>query len=296
MVEHAAVLGYTWVADGGGGLHLEFLIQVEILVSGSAGAREAVSTRETGASSVLMVQRRYRDFCLLHAALAKQAAGAVLVGEGGHGAGSAESQSSVSAVGGWFGRSGGPSSLVPPTVPALPARGYYSGRRNLSGDFGARRRAELHLWLAEVLAIRALGCGALDAFLGAAPPPPSQSQGGMQGVLGMLTGGASTRVPAASAPPAAPPPPPSGAELERLSRLAGRMRGLNSGLVRDASGAFKGSAAVRWLVAQALASSLEGATELAEAMRRAALLKEERPTGGAAQRAFATTCVYAFVS
>ena len=57
-----------------------------------------------------------------------------------------------------------------------------------------------------------------------------------------------------------------------MRRISGKMRAAGSGLALDGGGTARGSAVVKWLLAQALAGSREQAVTLGEAMRRHALL------------------------
>ena len=62
-------------------------------------------------------------------------------------------------------------------------------------------------------------------------------------------------------------------ERRELQRIAARMRLPQCALATDSAGGFRGSAIVRWLVGQALASSREQAIGLASAMLRARIIE-----------------------
>ena len=219
------IVGHVWVPDlenpGKGDLHLEYMLKT-------------VGDDSSGDSH--LVQRRYRDFERLAAALA-------LVGRRSN-----------------------------TTVPSLPSNLTF-GRR-LSAEFAVQRQAALQTWLNRVLARPPLWSDALRLFLGvnvddahdgaevdAGAPDAAAGVGGGAGGAPVLAQDGRDEV-LANLKWIAQRALQSGCGVPMDGRGSG-----GGGGGKGSSGSFRASTLVKWLATQALVTSREQAIPLGEALR-----------------------------
>ena len=235
MTPQVSLLGHMWVPDldrpSSGEMHLEYMLK---------------TVGDEQFAGAVLVQRRYRDFERLAAALAPVARRAHT------------------------------------PLPPLPSALTFG--RQLSTEFAVQRQAALQTWLTRVVARPPLWCDPLRTFLGLDETPPAQHDaphdvaaggaitlvgGGGGGSSGGNGGGGGS----AGALDAA-----AAAELRWIARRALQP---GCGVAMD-GGAFRASTLVKWLGTQALVTSREQGVPLAEAMRRQGLLEAVKPTNGPA--------------
>ena len=227
------ILGYVWVPDlesrGKGDMHLEYMLKT-------------VGDDSRGDSH--LVQRRYRDFERLAAALA-------LVGRRSN-----------------------------TTVPALPSNLTFG--RKLSAEYAEQRQVALQTWLHRVLARPPLWSDALRLFLGISDDDGAEIDASVPGAAAGVGGGAGDALVLAqdgrdevlaNLKWIAQRALQSGCGVP----MDGSSRGGGGG-GKGSRGSFRASSLVKWLATQALVTSREQAVPLGEALRAEGFITPINPT------------------